>query len=215
MEVRAVAKYVRVTPRKVRIVADELRGRPAVHASALLRYHPAKSARMLRKVLESAMANAVENNGLSRENLRIATILIDEGPVLKRMRARAMGRGFRIEKKTAHITVVVEDYEPEAKSKKKPKVKARPTFAAPAKKATKKKGAEKVEEEVLQPETTDTAAEEVTAAPPAENEGAAAEPEEATPVTAAEAPEEATEKPDLEHESTAEAEGAGEQQGAE
>src|SRR5262245_3787015 len=111
MEVKAVAKYIKVQPRKVRIIADEIRGKSAAHSSALLRYHPSKSARLLRKVLESAMANAQENHGLSSEQLRIAAITVDAGPTQKRMRARAQGRGNRILKKTSHITVVVEEQE--------------------------------------------------------------------------------------------------------
>src|SRR3954469_4889540 len=132
MEVKAIAKYVRVQPRKVRIIADEVRGKNAEHASSLLRYHTSKSARALRKVLISAMANAQENNNLSPETLKIAAITVDEGPRLKRMQARAMGRGNRIIKKTSHITVTVEEAPPEVKVKPHgTKAKARPTFAAP------------------------------------------------------------------------------------
>jgi large subunit ribosomal protein L22 len=139
MEVQAVAKYIKVQPRKVRIVADELRGKPAEHSVHLLRYHPSKSAAVLRKVLISAMANARENHGIDPENLRIASIMVDEGPKQKRIQARAMGRGNRILKKTSHITVVVEDYEPEAAVKPHgTKAKPRPTFAAPKGKGKKK-----------------------------------------------------------------------------
>lgn len=139
MEVQAVAKYIKVQPRKVRIVADELRGKPAEHSVHLLRYHPSKSAAALRKVLISAMANARENHGIDPENLRIAAIMVDEGPKQKRIQARAMGRGNRILKKTSHITVVVEDYEPQAAVKPHgTKAKPRPTFAAPKAKGKKK-----------------------------------------------------------------------------
>lgn len=117
MEVRAVAKYVRVQPRKVRIIADKVRGKNAGYTVALLRYHPSKGAKALRKVLISAMANAQENHGLSLEALRVATIMVDEGPRLKRLQARAMGRGNRIVKKTSHITVVVDEAEPLGKVK--------------------------------------------------------------------------------------------------
>ena len=178
MEVRAVAKYVKVQPRKVRIVADEIRGKTAVQAAALLRYHPSKSAYQLRKVLISAVANAIENNGLDADNLKIALITVDEGPRQKRIQARAMGRANRILKKTSHITVVVEDFDPEAAVKPHgTKAKPRPTFAAPTKG---KKGAKKEVSPVTPGETTDTDAEEVVAA----------QPEEATPVTASDAPEE-------------------------
>ena len=186
MEVKAIAKYVRVQPRKVRIIADEVRGKTAVQAAALLRYHPSKSATALRKVLVSAVANAVENNQLEVETLRIALITVDEGPRLKRIQARAMGRANRIIKKTSHITVVVEDFDPEAPVKPHgTKAKARPTFAAPKPKKGGAKKPEAVVEEtspVTPGETTDTDAEEVVAAAPVA--------EEAVPVTASEAPEE-------------------------
>jgi large subunit ribosomal protein L22 len=132
MEVKAIAKYVRVQPRKVRIIADEVRGKNAQHTVSLLRYHTGKGAKALHQVLVSAMANAQENHGISPELLKIATITVDEGPRLKRMQARAMGRGNRIIKKTSHITVVVEDYEVEKPVKPHgTKAKPRPTFAAP------------------------------------------------------------------------------------
>lgn len=153
MQVRAVAKYIRVQPRKVRIVANECRGLTAEHASNLLRFHPSKSAYHLRKVLESAIANAQENNGVSREDLKISTIMVDEGPRMKRIQTRSMGRANRIIKKTSHITVVLEDFE--AKAPIKPhgtKEKPRPSLAALAKKASKKAAAPAaeapVEEEV-------------------------------------------------------------------
>ena len=113
MEVRATAKYLRVQPRKVRIIADEVRGKNAGHAAALLHHHTSKGAKYLRKVLVNAVANAVENHGLAPETLKIATIMIDEGPRLKRMTAKAMGRGARILKKTGHITGGVEEGEGE------------------------------------------------------------------------------------------------------
>jgi len=134
MEVKAVAKYVKVQPRKVRIVADEVRGSNALRSANQLRFHTSKGAKELRKVLLSAIANAENNNGMNADQLRIATIMVDEGPRQKRMQARAMGRGNRIIKKTSHITVVVEDYEGETRVKPHgTKAKARPTFAAPKK----------------------------------------------------------------------------------
>ena len=176
MEVSATAKYVRVQPRKVRIIADQVRGKQALHTAALLRYHPSKSAKALHKVLLSAMANAQENHRLSPDSLKISTIMVDEGPRLKRMQARAMGRGNRIIKKTSHITVVVEDQErtPTVRAHGT-KAKPRPTFAAPAK--GRKKGGAKAAPaaagpvEVIEEPTTEIV------------------PEEATPVTASEAPE--------------------------
>lgn len=159
MEVKATAKYLRVQPRKVRILADEIRGKNALHAAALLRYHPSKGARLLRKVLMSAVANAENNNELIKENLKIATIAVDEGPRLKRMQARAMGRGNRIVKKTSHITVVVEDVEPvQQAANTGTKAKPRPTLATQRKKSAVKKA--EVVEESTAPVTEPNAGEE-------------------------------------------------------
>lgn len=179
MEVRAVAKYVRVQPRKVRIIADEIRGKSATYAVHLLRYHPSKSAAMLRKVLVSAIANAMENNNMAPESLKIATITVDEGPRTKRIQARAMGRANRIVKKTSHITVGVEEMEAKPLQKTHgTKPKPRPTLAAPAPKKSSKKKAEDVveatapvEETVVEEtvvEETPVAEETVTEAPAAE-----------------------------------------------
>lgn len=163
MEVRAVGKFMRVQPRKVRIIADQVRGRNAVHAAALLQYHTSKGAHLLRKVLVSAMANAQENHGISPETLNISTIMVDEGPRLKRMQARAMGRGNRIIKKTSHITVVVEEVE--AVKAVKPhgtKAKPRPTFATAGKgKSKAKKAADETKVDAA-PVAEETPVEEVT-----------------------------------------------------
>ena len=180
MEVRAVGKYIRVQPRKVRIIADLVRGKNAEYSANQLRFHTSKSAKALHKVLLSAMANAEENHGLSRDSLRIAVVKVDEGPRLKRIQARAQGRANRILKKTSHITVVVD--EEGAIENVKPhgtKAKPRPSFGKPAKKSAAPK-----KEAPVAAEPTDTAVEEVVAA-----ETPAIE--EATPVTASEAPEEA------------------------
>ncbi len=203
MEVSATAKYIRVQPRKVRIIADEVRGKNAGHAAALLHHHTSKGAKSLRKVLINAVANAVENHGLAPETLKIATIMVDEGPRLKRMTAKAMGRGARILKKTSHITVVVEDVE--ATPVVRPhgtKAKARPTFATkpargPKSAATPSSApiAEPADSpSTTMPESTPVQEPEVTPgaadATAAVQDGAAAEPVEATPVTSSDAPEE-------------------------
>ncbi|MBX3119585.1 MAG: 50S ribosomal protein L22 [Fimbriimonadaceae bacterium] len=189
MEVRAVAKYVRVQPRKVRIVADEVRGKYAEHVVSLLRYHPSKSAKALRNVLISAMANAQENHGMSPGNLRIATIMIDEGPRMKRIQARAMGRAFRIVKKTSHITVVVEDAEPPAKIKPHgTKPKPRPSFADAKKAKAKEKKAAPAEVVAEAPVAVEDVVEETaTAAAPVEETTAEAPVEEVVEETVAEA----------------------------
>ncbi len=191
MEVRAVAKYVRVQPRKVRIVADEVRGKYAEQVVSLLRYHPSKSAKALRKVLISAMANAQENHGMSLGTLRIATIMVDEGPRLKRIQARAMGRAYRIVKKTSHITVVVEDTEAQAKIKPHgTKAKPRPSFADAKKAKAKSKKAEAaveapaVEEAVEETAVAEAPVEETAVEATAEETVAEAPAEEAAPAEA-------------------------------
>jgi large subunit ribosomal protein L22 len=164
MEVRATAKYIRVQPRKVRIVADQVKGKPAAEASVVLGFHPSKGARELRKALNSAIANAAENAHVSPENLRIRAIRVDEGPRLKRITQKSMGRGARITKKMSHITVVVEDYQPAGRVKPHgTKPKPRPTLAP---KAGKKKGnAPAAKADAVTPEVvpTDTPTEEVKA----------------------------------------------------
>jgi large subunit ribosomal protein L22 len=152
MEVRAIAKFVRVQPRKVRIIADQVRGKSAVQTSALLRFHPSKGAKALRKVVVSAMANAQENHGIGPDQLTVAQIMVDEGPRMKRIQARSMGRANRITKKTSHITVIVQDVEPTATVKPHgTKSKPRPTFAAPSKGRKKGTAASKSEENAVTP----------------------------------------------------------------
>lgn len=134
MEVKAVAKYVKVQPRKVRLVAREVRGKSAAQMAAVLRFHPSKGAFVLRKVLISAMANAEANHGMDARTLRIAEIRIDEGPKQKRIQARAMGRANRIFKRTSHITVVVaEGAEETPVTVAGTQPKARPSLAVSAK----------------------------------------------------------------------------------
>ncbi|MER3461606.1 MAG: 50S ribosomal protein L22, partial [Armatimonadota bacterium] len=137
MEVRAVGKRLRVPPRKARLVANEVKGKHAIVALAELRYHPSKCARLIRKVLRSAVGNAVENHNLEPDALIVRNILVDEGWRLKRMRARAQGRGNIILKRTSHVTVVLEDGEPFQMPRSNAKPKPRPKFESP--KPSKKK----------------------------------------------------------------------------
>ncbi|HFQ89670.1 MAG TPA: 50S ribosomal protein L22 [Desulfobulbus sp.] len=109
METRAVAKYIRISPRKARLVADVVRGMDVDTAITTLRFMPKKAARILRKVIESAVANADQNDTIDVDTLYIKSIQIDGGPMLKRFRPRAMGRATRILKRTSHITVVVDE----------------------------------------------------------------------------------------------------------
>jgi large subunit ribosomal protein L22 len=109
MEVTAKLKYARISPQKCRLVADVVRGKPVGNAIATLRFMPKKGAELVRKVLESAVANAENNNGADIDELKVHRIHVDAAPVLKRFAARAKGRGARIVKRNSHITVVVSD----------------------------------------------------------------------------------------------------------
>jgi large subunit ribosomal protein L22 len=107
MEVRAVGKYLRVSPYKVRLVADLVRGKKVDEALTLLKFLPKKGGRLINKTLRSALANAENTQTIDVDTLFIKTILVDEGPKLKRFRPRAMGRATRILKRTSHITMVL------------------------------------------------------------------------------------------------------------
>lgn len=107
MEVRAIGKYLRVSPHKARLVADLVRGKSVDEALTVLKFTPKKSGRLINKTLRSAIANAENTQMIDVDNLFIKTILIDEGPRLKRWRPRAMGRATRIIKRMSHITVVL------------------------------------------------------------------------------------------------------------
>ncbi len=109
MQVSATAKYVRISPRKVRLVANLIVGRPVEEAAAILRFTPNAAARDVAKVLRSATANAENNYNLTADELRVVSAVANEGPTLKRIRPRAQGRAFQILKRTSHITVSVAD----------------------------------------------------------------------------------------------------------
>ena len=105
---KAVAKHVRISPYKVRIVLDIIRGKGYREAVAILENTPKSASEPVKKVLMSAAANAEHNLGLSRDNLFVAACFADQGPTLKRVMPRARGRAFRILKRTSHITVVLD-----------------------------------------------------------------------------------------------------------
>ena len=111
MEVAAKLKGARISAQKARLVADEVRGMPVGEALNLLEFSKKKAAHLVRKLLNSASANAENNEGADVDELRVATIFVDEGLTMKRMRPRAKGRGDRILKRTCHITVKVADNE--------------------------------------------------------------------------------------------------------
>jgi large subunit ribosomal protein L22 len=104
-EVRAVAKWVRVSPRKARLVAEHIRGRTVPEARTVLAFTQRAAAREVEKVLRSAVANAEANHGLDGDDLRVSAAYVDDGVTMKRWRARARGRAARIHKRTCHITV--------------------------------------------------------------------------------------------------------------
>ena len=105
---RAVAKYVRVSPRKVQIVIDLIRGKQVDDALAILMYTPKSAAPVVEKLLNSAIANAENNLEMSRENLYVAEVYANQGPTLKRYWARSHGRADLIKKRTSHITIVLD-----------------------------------------------------------------------------------------------------------
>jgi large subunit ribosomal protein L22 len=114
MEAKAQARYVRVTPQKARRVVDLIRGKQASEAVAVLQFAPQSASDPVRKVLQSAMANArvkadAASQAFDERELVITEAYVDEGPTLKRFRPRAQGRGYRVLKRTSHITVIVSD----------------------------------------------------------------------------------------------------------
>jgi large subunit ribosomal protein L22 len=109
MQVSAIARYVRLSPQKCRLVADQIRTMPVARAIEILEFSPKKAAVHIRKVLESAIANAEHNEGADIDDLKVAAIMVDEGPTMKRWRARAKGRAASIHKRNCHITVTLSD----------------------------------------------------------------------------------------------------------
>jgi large subunit ribosomal protein L22 len=107
MKVKAVARYVRISPQKVRMLAGAIQGKPVENAINTIRFMPQKGASIVEKVLRSAVANADQKPDVDIDNLVVGNLIVDKGPVLKRFRARARGRGTRILKPTSHITVIL------------------------------------------------------------------------------------------------------------
>ena len=111
VEVSATAKYVRMAPRKTRMVIDMIRNLPVAKALEVLQFSTRAAAEPVSKVLRSAIANAVNNNGLRADDLYVKIAYVDEGPTLKRIMPRAQGRAYRILKRTSHMTVVLKEKE--------------------------------------------------------------------------------------------------------
>jgi large subunit ribosomal protein L22 len=171
MEAKAVGRYLRVTPRKARFVLDAVRGKSANEALGILKFTPNEAARYIEKVLESAIANAENNFAMDREALRIVRIYADNGPIMKRIHPRSMGRAYRILKRMAHITVVVAEDEKLKQAAEKPKGRRttkrgkETAGAAPAAaKATTRRAAKPKAEAAAKPEAT-TAGESSASAP--------------------------------------------------
>jgi large subunit ribosomal protein L22 len=109
METRAIAKFVHVSASKARLVARNIQGLPVEDAMNVLTFTPKRAAGIIKKVLTSAIANAEQLSGIDVDSLVVKSVQVDGGPMLKRIRPRAMGRAYRIRKRTSHITVVVEE----------------------------------------------------------------------------------------------------------
>jgi large subunit ribosomal protein L22 len=191
----ATAKYVRVPPRKARLVVDAIRGKHVADALAILKFVPNFAARAIEKVIESAVANAENSRPISeatgrplppmvRENLKVVRVFVDEGPRIKRIQPRAQGRAFRILKRMCHITVILEEAAPRPRPVRRrptsrrppPSPAARPAVVAPAAEAPAPSA---------EPGETTTAVEETAAAEAVTTEEAAsAAVEETTPPAA-------------------------------
>jgi large subunit ribosomal protein L22 len=111
MEAKAQARFVRIAPRKARIVMDLIRGKNVGEALSVLRFIPKRGSGIIEKVLRSALANAEHNYEMSKEDLYVFKAYVDEGPTLKRFMPRAMGRASRIRKRSSHLTVVLKERE--------------------------------------------------------------------------------------------------------
>jgi ribosomal protein L22 len=111
--VRASARYLRTSPRKVRLVADQVRGLPIEDARSLLQFSPRGAARDIQKLIDSAAANAENNHDLDADDLKVSEIYVDEGPTMRRWRARARGRATRVDRRTCHLSVALTPTEDE------------------------------------------------------------------------------------------------------
>ena len=109
MESKAILRYARISPRKVGIVLDLIRGKDVEMAHAILKNTPKSASEYLIKLLNSAVANAENNNGMNADNLVVAACYANKGPTMKRIQPRAQGRAYRIEKRTSHITIVLDE----------------------------------------------------------------------------------------------------------
>jgi large subunit ribosomal protein L22 len=159
--VRAQAKWVRMSPRKARLVADHIRGRTVPEARTILAFTDRRAARVLEKVLSSAVANAEANHGLIGDELIVEAAYVDEGPVIKRWRARARGRVARIRKPTCHITLLLVPAPEPAEPSEKPRRRRRtPAEAKEAEQQPAEVGEVATAEETEEPQAAAPAEEE-------------------------------------------------------
>ena len=110
-EARATLKFARISPRKVKIVADLIRGKDVTEALAIVKFTPKASSEIIEKLLNSAIANAENNHQMKQQDLYVAEIFANQGPTLKRIRPAAKGSAVRIRKRTSHITIVLKEKE--------------------------------------------------------------------------------------------------------
>ena len=109
MEVKATAKYIRIAPRKLRIVMNLIRGKKVNEAFAILQFTPKVGSEVVEKVLRSAVANAEHNNDMNADNLVVSSCYVDQGPTMKRIHPRSRGQAFKILKRSSHVTVCVSE----------------------------------------------------------------------------------------------------------
>jgi large subunit ribosomal protein L22 len=144
MKVKAASKYLRISPRKARLVADTIRGQKVTTAFDILKFTPKVGAKLVEKTLKSAMANAEHNLQLSKNDLVVSEILVDEGPTLKRFRPRARGSAYTVRKRTAHIVITLDDLKGEKKVAKEAKAEVKnPEVTEEKNKETKEKKVKK------------------------------------------------------------------------
>jgi len=151
MEVKAKLSYLRIAPRKVRMVADLIRGKKVEKARAVLSFTTKKAAHPILKLLNSALASAVNTFQLQEPNLYISKIVVDGGPMLKRWRARARGRAFEIQKKTSHVTIVLDEIKETKKKVKKIKKTGKPAKKEVEKEAKTEKPKFEIKSDVKKP----------------------------------------------------------------
>jgi large subunit ribosomal protein L22 len=153
MQAIAKARFVRTSPRKARLVIDAIRGKDTKEALGILQFTPNYAARLIEKVLKSAVANAENNHHMDGDNLKVATAMVDGGPMMKRVRYAPMGRGYRMVKRLSHIMIGVEETEAKPEKKKRKEIARTAKPAARARKVGTVATAKVAEAEAAKPKT--------------------------------------------------------------